>query len=148
MLHVLAWKVANVSLHERPAKVQCPNISSASLPLPRPRRRIPSGPSRNFPKTVICEPGAQSPAIQFSPESLTRTTVFLVVVKRTALWAQRGRSTPSPSFEPNFSNYRLIPHCQRTHRLLLIQTGPQPSPTGGLDHGEAQSIQQVESFVV
>ena len=59
-------------------------------------------------------------------------TVFLVVWKRTALWAQRGRSTPSPSFEPNFSNYILIPHCQRTHRLLLIQTGRQPSPTGDL----------------
>ena len=71
MLHVLAWKVANVSLYERPAKVQCPNISSTSLPLPRPRRRIPSGPSRNFPKSVISGPGAQSPAIQFSPESPT-----------------------------------------------------------------------------
>ena len=124
------------------------NVFPRSLPLPRPRQRIPSSPLAQLPETVTRQPGAQSLAIQFSPEGLSRTTVFLAVVKKQPCGAQRGRPTPSRIFLPNFPSQRWIPRCPRTHGLLSIQTGPQPSLTGDLDHGEPQSIQKVESVAV
>ena len=51
-----SMKVANVSLCERSATVECPNVFSRSLPLPRPRQRIPSSPSLNFQKRSHVSP--------------------------------------------------------------------------------------------
>ena len=51
-------------------------------------------------------------------------------------------------FFSNFPSQRVIPRCPHTHGLLPIQTGPQPSLTGDLDHGEPQSIKKVESVAV
>ena len=147
LIPLAGMKVANVSLYERPAKVQCPNVFSRSLPLPvhaRESQVAPCSTSRNG-HTSAWSAISCHPVQSRGPE---QNHGVPRCCEETAMWAQRGRSTPSRIFLPNFPCQRWIPRCPRTHRFLPIQTGPQPSQTGDLDHGEPQSIQKVESVAV